>query len=107
MTAWSTGNVYPELTKALTDINQAPGTLGDASIEIIERFTVLLYDRTSSIATVNEARRDLFCRNSRQIANIPPTKEALTQHVKRAVFQASYIWGQMLVAQPDVPWLSN
>eukprot|EP00795_Rhopilema_esculentum_P015999 gene15999-7332_t len=43
----------------------------------IERYIILLYDRTSS----NE--------------NLPPTKDALIQHAKRAVYQAAgHIWGQ-------------
>eukprot|EP00795_Rhopilema_esculentum_P006558 gene6558-12056_t len=37
----------------------------------IERYIILLYDRTSS----NE--------------NLPPTKDALIQHAKRAVYQAA------------------
>ena len=42
-----------------------------------------------------------FCRPSHR--NIPPTLHALEQHVKRSVYQAGYVWGQCLIAVPEVP----
>ena len=54
----------------------------------IERLTVVLYDKTSPLNSVNEAREELFCRKSRSMDRIPPTQDALLQHSKRAVYQA-------------------
>ena len=34
---------------------------------------------------------------------IPPIKAALEQHVKRAVYQGGYVWGQSLKASPVLP----
>ena len=34
---------------------------------------------------------------------LPPTKAALTQHLKRAIYQAVYVWGQQLIADPILP----
>ena len=34
---------------------------------------------------------------------IPPTRAALEQHVKRAVYQGGYVWGQLLIASPVLP----
>jgi len=34
---------------------------------------------------------------------IPPTKGALTEHAKRAAYQAGYVWGQSLVLSPALP----
>ena len=45
---------------------------------------LLLYSKTS------EANQALFVKRTRTLENIPPTKGALTQHVRRAVFQAGY-----------------
>ena len=59
-------------------------------METIERFTVLLYDRTSRVTKVNEVRQELFSKKARTLENIPPTKASLLQHVKRAVFQGGY-----------------
>ena len=57
-------------------------------MNIIERYIVLLYDRTSKLGDVNECRRVLFAKKGRSNENLPPTKDALIQHVKRAVYQA-------------------
>ena len=35
--------------------------------------------------------------------NIPLKLHALEQHVKRSVYQAGYVWGQCLIAVPEVP----
>ena len=45
-----------------------------------ERFVTLMYDRTSTCTTVNEARKDLFTMKERIIENIPPTYGALLEH---------------------------
>ena len=52
----------------------------------IEKFVVLLYDRSSTVSTVNECRKDLFARKGQPLA---PTSDALMQHLKRALYQAS------------------
>ena len=80
-----------------------PATISDEFLEQIERFVVLLYSKTSEAIKVNESRQRVFAQSSRTIENIPPTQGALMQHLKRATYQAAYIWGQMLVAQPDIP----
>ena len=64
-------------------------------MDILERFIVLLYDRTSPKMKVNEARRMLFTQKGRSLELIPPTRAALVQHVKRALYQEGYCWGQV------------
>ena len=70
---------------------------------MIERFVVLLYDRTSNLTKVNEARQDLFSKKSRTLEKLPPTQEALLQHTNRSVYQGKHIWAQTLVTQPVLP----
>ena len=41
---------------------------------LLQRFTVLLYDKTSNLESVNEARLHLFCKKSRSLENLPPTQ---------------------------------
>lgn len=53
--------------------------------------------------TVDEARKQLFTRKSRRFDSIPPTRDALLQHVKRTAYQAGHIWGQAHIASPLVP----
>ncbi|KAK3877041.1 hypothetical protein Pcinc_018220 [Petrolisthes cinctipes] len=64
----------------------------------LKRFVVLLYDRTSSQEYVNEARNHFFTQSGRSIEAMPPTREALRQHIKRAAYQAGFCWGQMMIA---------
>lgn len=61
-----------------------------------------MYDVTSETETVNECRRILFTQKNRNVENIPPTEEALRQHLKRAMLQ-SRIWRQCLQLQPELP----
>jgi hypothetical protein len=68
--------------------------LGDCWEDILERFIVLLYDRTCPKMKFNEARKMLFAQKGRSLELIPPTRAALVQHVKRAVYQGEYCWGQ-------------
>ena len=51
-TAWNTWEVFPEVTEAFEDL-----LLIQATMALLERFVVLLYDRTSDIINVNEARK--------------------------------------------------
>jgi len=60
-TAWATWKVYDEITSAFVALSSMP--IEDRLTEImpdIERFVALMYDRTSTRLTVNEARKDLF-----------------------------------------------
>ena len=58
---------------------------------MLERYTVLLYNKSSTLEDVNEARMELFCRENKSMENIPPMSDVLLQHAKRATYQAS-IW---------------
>ena len=94
---WATWNSFPELTTALAELqlhvtSKPDSSLPEQAMRTIERFIVLLYDRTSPCVNVNEARKKLFSkRNSAQ--RIPPSYDALVQHVRRAIFQGCFIWG--------------
>jgi len=61
------------------------------TVKVIERYVVLMYDRTSTCPSVNESRRIMYTRKNRAIENIPPTADALLQHSKRAALQA-HVW---------------
>ena len=56
---------------------------------VIERFVVLLYDRTSAVVEVNQARKELFSKKARSLIKIPTTRAALQQHAMPAVFLRS------------------
>ncbi|KAG0724688.1 hypothetical protein GWK47_040075 [Chionoecetes opilio] len=69
---------------------------------MLERFVVLMYDRTSDTMEVNDARKQLFAHKSRALKNIPPTQAALQQHIKCASLQGN-CWNQTLVLNPELP----
>ena len=91
------------MTPALTNLSSKPETISSQDSALIERFTVLFYSRTCPCSEVNQARQALFARGNRTIERIPPTKAALEQHIRRAAYQAGYVWEQTCVAQQELP----
>ena len=92
-TAWDTWRSYNDITSIFVSLANTPESV-ESSVTSLERFVILLYDRTSSLEDINQARKHLFAQKGRSIENIPPTKAALVQHIKRAVYQA-------LTSSPD------
>ncbi|CAB4019733.1 Hypothetical predicted protein, partial [Paramuricea clavata] len=66
-TAWDVWGIFPELTPVLSALKTSPEDITEESMAVLERFVVLLYDRTSSLAKVNEARQQLFSKRSREL----------------------------------------
>ena len=102
-TAWDIWRVYPEITSTFQYMSSCPESVSPEVLLQIERYVVLLYSKTSAAATVNSARSELFAKGARALENIPPTHWALIEIVKRAAYQAGYVWGQTLIAQPELP----
>lgn len=101
-TAWDTWNNFNEVTPAFCALASAPSTI-EEWVAPLERFVILLYDRTSSQTCINQARKHLFCQKARGIYCLPPTRAALVQHIKRATYQAGHCWSQMDIAVPELP----
>lgn len=103
-TAWTVWKMFDELTNSLESIHCCPSADQVQSImPTIERFVTLMYDRGSTCATVNDARKDLFTKKGRMIEAIPPTANALFLHLKRSVYQGSFVWGQVLRPIQSLP----
>ena len=62
MTTWSTWKSLPELTDTVLMLADGPKEIPDDAMNIIERFVILLFDRTSTWTKVDHARRKLFPR---------------------------------------------
>ena len=93
--------VFPELTNAVLELSSAPHDILQEQMATIERFIILLNDRTSTSSDIGQARTKLFAERL-NVQSIPPTKAALKEHVKRAVYQGDHVWGQMLVSTPEL-----
>ena len=102
-TAWDVWKMFPEVSVAFLGLSAAPAEIPPCDRAVLERYVVLLYDKTSNLLDVNSARAHLFTKAGRQINNIPPTSEALLQHMKRAVYQGGHVWGQAEIAEPVLP----
>ncbi|KAG0706016.1 hypothetical protein GWK47_024376 [Chionoecetes opilio] len=92
--AWEAWNAYVEVTEAFNNFMNHPYmtvTVNCKQFQLLERFTVIIYNKTSNLDSVNEARRELFSQKNRPMEKIPPTQKALLQHTLRAVYQAG-IW---------------
>ena len=101
-TAWDMWKAYDEVTPAFCALAATPETV-DNWLGPLERFVVLLYDRTSSQKCVNGARKQLFTQKGRAIDGLPPTQAVFLQHTKRAAYQAGHCWAQTMIATPELP----
>lgn len=105
MTDWDVWNVhvFPQITDTFAALAATPNEISDAQMEVLERFVILQYSRTTSQTNINHVRQELFAKGNRALENIPPTHAAFVQHTRRAVYQAGHVWGNSLVAKPVLP----
>lgn len=68
---------------SLSKLSKYPPTILDVDMKILEKFVVLMYDGSSAVDSVDEARLDQFARKQRPYEAIPPTRATLLQHTKR------------------------
>ena len=94
-TAWDTWKAYDDVTPALCSLATIPESV-ESFIKPLERFVILLYERTRNLECVNQARMQLFTQKGKSMDGIPPTKAALMQHTNRVTYQAGYCWGQVM-----------
>ena len=73
-----------EASDVFARLSQYSPTVNDNEVDILDKFVVMVYDRSSTATGVNNARLDMFARKQRPYKAIPPTRSALFQHVKRA-----------------------
>ena len=72
-TAWATWKAFPEVTDAFIELECMPSEVSEESMALLERFVVLMYDRTSDIMEVNEARKQLFAHKAERLrTSLPP-----------------------------------
>ena len=106
-TAWDTWNAFEEVTPTLLSLSEGPTDIVEEDIATLERFTILMYDRTSTLVNIDQTRQELFTKKGRPMDAIPPTRGALVQHIKRAVYQGGHCWGGMFKSIMDMPSPGN
>ena len=97
---YQTWSVFPEINETFVRLSQFPVCLEEKDIQILEKFIVLLYDKSSTTESLDATGKLLFMHKNSQFDFLPPTFAALMQHISRAVYQASIIWGQAFEQEP-------
>ena len=104
-TAVSVLKGFPDAIRVFGDLFHHPFQRIDENSDafnVIQRFVILMYSRTSEFEKVNDARLDMFFKNTQDVQTIPPTSNALLQHTRRAIFQAG-VWSRCLEPQQNLP----
>ena len=86
-TALQKWDVYPEATIVFANLSTYPPVLGDEEKKVLERFVILMYDKSSTATDIDSVRLDLFARKQRAYDAIPTTSAALEYHTKHAAYQ--------------------
>ena len=104
-TAWNAWTNDNAVTETMVELTTNPQMFKEdsAHMQILEKFTVRLYSKDSSINTINDARRHMFTQKLMSLERIPPTQAALFQHVKRTLLVSSFIWGKCLNREINLP----
>ena len=106
---WKTWKSLPSVTEGFATASSSAFVPHDTSylvFSVIEQFTCAMYDSTTqhSHSKVNDLRQELFPTRVKVTERLPPTQNALLQHVNRCVYQAS-IWTESLkpvIAAPSL-----
>ena len=69
----------------------------------IQKCTCEEYSKTGDALYVNDARKVMLTYSLRNLENIPPTKNALYQHIRRSVLVAGFMWKRCLQKCQDLP----
>ncbi|KAG0720345.1 hypothetical protein GWK47_006835 [Chionoecetes opilio] len=96
--AWMTWKSLSTVTEGFTAESSSAFVPQDTSspvFSVIEQFTCVMYDSTTQHSKVNDLRQELFPNRVKLMERLPPTQNALLQHVNRWVYQAS-IWTESL-----------
>ena len=75
--SWESWKLYPEVTEAFLFAYNNPFQLlqfQSPQMRLLERYICVLYDKTTPLCSVNELRKELFCKRAKAMENIPPTQ---------------------------------
>ena len=92
-TAWAAWNSMPEMTETFLALTDDPKSFTMECIHMkwVERFHIIMYSKSCSAGTVNQARQNLFSHGLRSLDTIPPTQAALFEHLKRIILLACFM----------------
>ena len=65
---------------------------------ILEQFVIEIYSVSKSFkyTSLGEMRRQKFTSTDNNLRHLPPSRDVLLQHAKRACYQAGYLWRETI-----------
>lgn len=93
--AWSIWQSLPELTSSLQLLSSPNPTkeMIARHTPILQRFVIQMYGVTEvAITNVDAARLSLFLHRGRSFEMMPPSSDALHQHLLRVAYQVGHLW---------------
>ena len=63
--AWQTWDVCEEASGVFSKLSQYPPVVDDEDLKTLEKFVVMMYDRSSTDEGVDDVRLDMFARKQR------------------------------------------
>ena len=94
----------PTLMEEFASVASTPFHISPKLKEVAMQFVCKLYynESIADDSTVDLVRMKVFCHKIRDVERIPPTSDALDQHLKRSVFQVS-VWTTAHEPLPSIP----
>ena len=96
-------NSLSDITETFLKLSTFPISVDGGDIQKLEHFVALLYDKSSTSTSIDTTRKELFMQRGVQWDHLPPTSEALKQHILRAAYQGGVVWGQSLKQNAQLP----
>jgi len=96
---------YNEVTAAFIRLSERPtDEVVKTAKPTIERFSDSYVSQNQHCSEFKSGKKStLYTKREITRKHIPPPSAALIQHIKRAMYQAGYCWGQCLEPFPEMP----
>ena len=78
------------LDEVLIRLGNKPGELANADMNIIKKFVTKMYTKQNKSLTLLRIELFKYMKDS-DFRKLPPSREALEQHTRRACYQAGYV----------------
>ena len=72
-------------------LGNEPGELTNTDMNITEKFVMKMYTKQNKSLTLLRIELFKYMKDS-DLQKLPPSREALEQHTRRACYQAGYVW---------------
>ena len=90
---WLKSSQNDDLIEVFIQLGETPAEVTPNMMNVLESYVLDLYG--SKHTTLGAARLDKFNKSTaNDLRSLPPSKEALRQHVLQASYQAGYLWWQ-------------